>query len=132
MTEKTIKYTIDVPEPAIPELEDLMKRHGAHFSPTRQVTAINDAFMDQALAMGHHLPDLVRGMNEFLGEAGAKPLVPTDWGSWEPARIQECLKLAVREFQWDGSTVLDAWFIVDGQPWSQVVEKHPEVFQEKD
>ena len=52
----TIRYTIDVPQRAIPELQALMDKHGAHFDPVRQVTAINEPLMEAYTAMATTSP----------------------------------------------------------------------------
>ena len=124
----TIRYTIDVPQEAIPELEQLMERHQTHFHPRRQITAINDVFMENSTAMGHHVPDLIQGMNRFLEQQGLEPRVPENHGEWEIPRIQEFLILAVNQFQWQDNEVAQAWWQEDGRTWEQVVKEHQEIF----
>ncbi len=123
-----IKYTIDIPETAIPELEELMKKHGAHFDRRRQVTAINDIFMESSTAMGHHTGDLAAGINRRLEKLGLEPRIPTGHGAWGPERIQEFLKMAVNSFQWEGSEVQEDHWKEDGGTWQQVREEYPLVF----
>ena len=125
---ETIRYTIDIPERAILEMESLMRRHGAHFNSRMQVTAINDAFMDHSTAMGNHIPDLLAGMNHFLEAEDLNPTAPTDHNDWDIPRIQQFLIFAVEEFVWENNQVVHAWWQDIEKPWEEVVEEYSRVF----
>ena len=123
-----IKYTIDIPEDAIPELEALMAKHGAYFDRKRQITAINDVFMESCTAMGHHVPTLAEALNLHLRERDLLPLVPEDHKEWGPERTQAFLQMAVTNFQWvDGAVSID-WWEEDGKTWREVTLENPGVF----
>ena len=124
----TIKYTIDVPQDTLPELEVLMNKHGAYFDPRRQVTAINDALMESSTAMGHHAPDLIESLNQHLKGQGLRPLVPTDHKEWSLERLQAFLNMAVKNFQWVDNHVECDWWLEEGKTWHKVVWENPAVF----
>ncbi len=126
----TIRYTIDVPEQAIPELQALMKRHDAHFDSKRQITAINDIFMEASTAMGHHVPDLVSSMNRHLKVLGLTPLVPTDHQDWDLNKTQEFLKFAVTNFKWQDNLVQEDWWQDEYDSWEALVRDNPFIFQQ--
>ena len=124
-----IQYTIQIPEEAITDLESLMKKHGAHFDHRRQITAINDTFMESSTAMGHHLPALIESLNEHLNDRELSPPVPTETENWTPERIQAFLEMVVKNFHWVDSSVEDDWWEDDGKTWQMVVEENPLVFR---
>ena len=123
-----IKYIIEIPEDAIPELEALMARRGAYFHPVRQVVAINDIFMESSTAMGHHAGDLVREVNRHLDQLGLTPRVPEDHGEWGPARMQAFLTMAVMNFRWEDGRVEEDWWKDDGKTWDEVALENPGAF----
>ena len=125
-----IRYTIDVPQEAIPELDELMQKHSAYFHPRRQITAINDIFMERSTAMGHHVPGLIMGMNRFLEQENLDPRVPEALEPWDLPRLQSFLMFAVNQFQWQDNEVLQAWWQEDGRTWDETASEYPEVFQE--
>lgn len=125
-----IRYIIEIPESAAEDLAALMARHGAYFDPVRQVVAINDAFMENSTAMGHHTGDLVRGLNQHLDGLELSPRVPEDHREWGPARTQAFLHMAIHEFGWDDNRVETDWWRDDGKTWEEVVQENREVFGE--
>ena len=124
----TIKYTIDVPREAVPELEILMNKHGAYFDSRRQITAINDTLMESSTAMGHHAPDLIESLNQHLDRSGLEPLVPTDHKEWSLERLQAFLNMAVNNVQWVDNHVESDWWEEEGKTWQEVVQENPMVF----
>ena len=94
----TIKYTIDVPQDLVPELETLMNDNDVYFDSRQQITAINDALMETSTAMGHHAPDLIESLNHHLKARRLGPLVPTDHQSWKLERLQAFLQMTVNNF----------------------------------
>ena len=100
----TITFTIDIPNGRIEELKQLLKGLEVRFNPENQIVAFNDAMMCHSVAMGHHLPGMVVGMNRSLDEAGLTPRIPEDHEKWSIERRQAFLQFAIENFDWDNST----------------------------
>ena len=123
-----IQLTIQVPLRHIKSLQEFMDRQGIHLDVDRQVTAINDALMDNAVAMGHHIPDLIMGINRHLKTSRNSPEIPMDHERWSLEQRQQFLELAIREFQWNENHIEYSLWEEDGRPWLEVVAQHPRVF----
>ena len=124
-----IQLTILVPLSHMRRLQEFMDRQGLFLDPNRQVTALNEDLMDNAVVMGHHIPDLIMGINRHLKSYKISPEVPTDHEDWSLERRQQFLELAIREFQWNENHIEYSLWDEDGRPWAEVVANHPEVFR---
>ena len=124
-----ITFTIDVPAEEVGRLQDELAAMGVRFDPTRQVVVFNDAMLDQAVAMGHHLPGMLTGINEHLDEDGLTPRVPTNHEEWNIERRHAFLQFAVNNFNWEGETVSDGWWKDEEMSWEKLAEEHPLVFK---
>ena len=131
-TEGMITFTIDVPSGRIEELQQLLDGLEVRFDPERQVIALNDAMMSQSVAMGHHLPGMVVGMNHYLDEAKLTPRIPENHEKWSTLRRQELLQLAIENFDWDDNTVTNTWWNDEGITWQELTQDHPRVFEERE
>ena len=127
---ETITFTIDVPSRRIEELKQLLEGLDVRFDPDRQVVAFNDALMSQSVAMGHHLPGMVEGMNRCLDEAKLTPRIPDGHEKWSILRRQEFLQFAIDNFDWDDNTVSNTWWDNEGITWRELTQDHPLVFEE--
>ena len=76
----------------------MLEAAGVRFDPERQVIAFNEAAMDQAVAMGHHLPGMLEGVNRRLDEEGLTPRVPTNHHEWSIERRHAFLEFAIVNF----------------------------------
>ena len=134
MSEETrggmITFTIDVPSRKIEELKQLLDGLEVRFDPERQVIAFNDAMMSQSVAMGHHLPGMVVGMNHYLDEAKLTPRIPEGHEKWSTLRRQAFLQFAIENFNWDDNTVNHTWWDDEGITWQELTRDHPLVFEE--
>ena len=131
MTRKktVITFTIDVPAEGVDGLKPVLEATGVRFDPARQVVVFNDAMLDQAVAMGHHLPGMVEGLNQHLDEDGLTPRVPTDHHEWNIERRHAFLQLAIENFDWDENEVGYDWWKDEGMSWEKLAEEHPMVFK---
>ena len=127
-----ITFTIDVPSGRIEDLKQLLEGLGVRFDPKRQIIAFNEAMMSQSVAMGHHLPGLVEGMNHCLDDAKLTPRIPDGHEKWSILRRQEFLQFAIENFDWDDNTVTNTWWDNDGIPWQELTQDHPLVFEERE
>ena len=128
----TITFTIDIPNGRIEELKQLLKGLEVRFNPENQIVAFNDAMMCHSVAMGHHLPGMVVGMNRSLDEAGLTPRIPEDHEKWSIERRQAFLQFAIENFDWDNSTVNYTWWEDEGITWRELTRGHPLVFEERE
>ena len=128
MASVPISYVVNVQPEQVEALAGLLAERGIFFHPKRSIVAFNEAFMDRCVAMGHHVPELARGINEFLDREGFRPRVPGDFDGWTPERTREFLDMAVQGFDWDGDRVRHAWWQDDGADWEEVTRKHSPVF----
>ena len=126
----TITFTIDVPSRRIEELKQLLEGLDVRLDPKRQVVAFNEAMMSQSVAMGHHLPGMVEGMNRCLDEAKLTPRIPEGHEKWSILRRQEFLQFAIDNFDWDDNTVSNTWWDNEGITWQELTRDHPLVFEE--
>ena len=126
--EPMIQLTINVPLSKMPSLQEFMDGKGIYLNPNRQVTALNEELMDNAVAMGHHIPNLIQGINQHLRTARIAPEIPTNHEDWSLERRQQFLQLAIREFQWNENHIEYSLWEEDGRPWDEVVANHPDVF----
>ena len=126
----TITFTIDVPSRKIEELKQLLEGLDVRLDPKRQVVAFNEAMMSQSVAMGHHLPGMVEGMNHCLDEAKLTPRIPEGHEKWSILRRQEFLQFAIDNFDWNDNTVSNTWWDNEGITWQELTRDHPLVFEE--
>ena len=124
-----ITFTIDVLPEEISGLRTLLEARGVRFDPERQVIAFNNAALDQAVAMGHHLPGMLESVNQSLDEEGLTPRVPTNHQEWSIQRHYAFLQFAIDNFSWDGESVSESWWKDDGKSWEELAAGHPLVFQ---
>ena len=124
-----ITFTIDVPAEGVDGLKPLLEATGVRFDPARQVIAFNDAMLDKAVAMGHHLPGMVEGLNRRLDAAGLTPRIPTDHEEWTIERRHAFLQLAIENFDWEENEVGYDWWKDEGMSWDSLAEEHPLVFK---
>ena len=131
MTRKqtVITFTIDVPAEGVDRLKPLLEATGVRFDPARQVVAFNDAMLDKAVAMGHHLPGMVEGLNRHLDAAGLTPRIPTDHKEWTIERRHAFLQLAIENLDWEENEVGYDWWKDEGMSWDRLAEEHPLVFK---
>ena len=94
-----------------------------------QVIAFNDAMLDQAVAMGHHLPGMLTGINQHLDEDRLTPRAPTDHDEWSIERRHAFLQFAIDNFNWEGQAVGNGWWKDEGTNWESLAENHPMVFK---
>ena len=134
MTKKNtvITFTIDVPAEEVNRLKPMLEATGVRFDPARQVVVFNDAMLDQAVAMGHHLPGMVEGLNRRLDEDGLTPRVPTNHHEWNIERRHAFLQFAIDNFNWEGETVNEGWWKDEGTSWEKLPEEHSLVFEERE
>ena len=128
----TITFTIDVPSRRIEELKQLLEGLDVRLDPKRQVIAFNEGMMSQSVAMGHHLPGMVEGMNRCLDEAKLTPRIPEGHEKWSILRRQEFLQFAIDNFDWDDNTVSNTWWNGEGITWQELTRDHPLAFEEGD
>ena len=124
-----ITFTIDVPAEEVDRLGAGLAAMGVRFDPAQQVIVFNDAMLDQAVAMGHHLPGMLTGVNQHLDEDGLTPRVPTDHHEWSIERRRAFLQFAIDNFNWEGQSVGDGWWKDEGTSWESLTENHPLVFR---
>ena len=127
---KTITFTIDIPSGRIEELKQMLEGLEVRFDPQSQVVAFNDAMMSQSVAMGHHLPGMVVGMNQSLDEAGLTPRIPEDHEGWSIERRQAFLQFAIENFNWDDDRIDQEWWADEGINWEELTTRYPMVFRE--
>ena len=132
ITGGTVTFTIDVPSRRIEELKQLLEGLDVRLDPKRQVIAFNEAMMSQSVAMGHHLPGLVEGMNRCLDDAKLTPRIPDGHEKWSILRRQEFLQFAIDNFDWDDNTVTNTWWDNEGITWQELTQDHPLVFEEQE
>ena len=129
---KTITFTIDIPSGKIEELKQLLEGLEVRFDPQSQVVAFNDAMMSQSVAMGHHLPGMVVGMNQSLEEAGLTLKIPEDHEGWSIERRQAFLQFAIDNFNWDDDRIDQEWWADEGINWEEITTRYPMVFREQE
>ena len=127
-----VTFTIEVRPEKIDRIKSVLEAEGVIFDPERQVIAFNDAALDQAVAMGHHLPGMLEGVNQHLDEEGLTPRVPTNHQEWSIERRHAFLEFAIVNFRWDDETVGDGWWKDEGTTWEELAAQHPRVFQAKE
>ena len=132
MAEETVTFTIEVPSGRIEELKLLLEGMDVRLDPERQLVAFNKAMMSQSVAMGYHLPGLVKGMNRCLDDAKLTPRIPDGHEKWSILRRQEFLQFAIDNFDWDDYTVSNTWWDNDGTIWRELTQDHPLVFEEQE
>ena len=136
MSEETrrmiITFTIDIPSNRIEELKQLLEGLEVRFNPERQVIAFNDDMMSQSVAMGHHLPGMVEGVNHYLDEAKLTPRIPDGHEKWDIERRQAFLQFAIENFDWDDNTVNHTWWDDEGITWQELTRDHPLMFEEQE
>ena len=94
------------------------------------MVAINEAFRDQsAMALGHHVPQMVQSINVYLRAHRLRPAIPLDHQDWDPGRYYRFLQFALEQFSWNGTAVEDAWWQQDGMTWAEVAREHLEIFR---
>ena len=123
-----VNYFITVPPDHIDELAAFMAERNIPFDPNRNVIAVNEAFMDQSMALGHHVPQLLSAVNRRLRENGLQPTIPENHGEWNPETTREFLELAVTEFAWSDDRITHALWEEDGRTWREVTEDRPLLF----
>ncbi len=128
---KTITFTIDIPSGRIVELKQLLEGLEVRFDPQSQIIAFNDAMMSQSVAIGHHLPGMVAGMNRSLDEAGLTPRISEDHEGWSIERRQAFLQFAIENFNWDDDKINQEWWVDEGISWEEVTTRYPLVFGEQ-
>ena len=129
--EETITFIIDIPSGRIEELKQLLEGLEVQFDPENQVVAFNDTLMCHSVAMGHHLPEMVLGMNRYLDEAKLTPRIPEDHEKWSTERRQAFLQFAIENFDWDNSTVNYTWWEDEEINWEDIATRYPRVFEEQ-
>ena len=127
-----VTFTIDVLPEEIDGVKLMLEAAGVRFHPERQVIAFNDAALDQAVAMGHHLPGMLEGVNHSLDEEGLIPRVPTNHQEWSIERRHAFLQFAIDNFRWDDESVEGSWWKEEGTSWEELAAQHPLVFQAKE
>ena len=134
MSEETtggsVTFTIDVPSRRIEELKQLLEGLDVRLDPKRQVIAFNEGMMSQSVAMGHHLPGMVEGVNHYLDEAKLTPRIPENHEKWSILHRQEFLQFAIDNFDWEDSTVNYTWWDGEGIAWQEITRDNPLVFEE--
>ena len=131
MTKKNtmITFTINVPAEEVDRLKPMLEATGVRFDPTRQVVAFNETMLDKAVAMGHHLPGMVEGLNRRLEDEGLTPRIPTDHEEWTIERRHAFLQLAIENFDWEENVVGYDWWKDEGMSWDRLADEHPLVFK---
>ena len=131
MTRKNtvITFTIDVPAEEVSRLKPMLEATRVRFDPARQVVVFNDAMLDQAVAMGHHLPGMVEGLNRRLDEDGLTPRVPTNHHEWNIERRHAFLQFAIENLDWEENEVGYDWWKDEGMSWDRLTDEHPLVFK---
>ena len=131
MTRKqtVVTFTIDVPTEDMDRLGDGLAAMGVRFDPAQQVIVFNDAMLDQAVAMGHHLPGMLTGINEHLDEGGLTPRIPTNHEEWSIERRHAFLQFAIDNFNWEGQAEGDSWWKDEGKSWEEMVTQNPLIFK---
>ena len=134
MAEETVTFTIEIPSGRIDELKQLLEGMDVRLDPERQLVAFNEAMMSesQSVAMGYHLPGLVKGVNRCLDDAKLTPRIPDGHEKWSILRRQEFLQFAIENFDWDNNTVTNTWWDNDGKIWQELTGGHPLVFEEQE
>ncbi len=132
MPQDIISYYVNIPEDLVDELANWMKQRNLTFGPNRSVIALNENFMDLSVAMGQHVPALLKSINDHLRENDCRPAVPENHEDWTPAQTQEFLNLAITQFSWSDARIVDAWWEHDGNTWQEVAQEYPRLFPERE
>ena len=127
-----LTFTIDVLDTKVEDLKEALDKLEIRFKPERQLVAFCGSFMETAVAMGHHTPDLIEGVNQQLWRANLTPLVPTNKEEWNLARQLSFLEFAINCFDWIDNDLENAWWRAEGKRWEEIVKEHPLVFNGKD
>ena len=65
---------------------------------------------EKASKMTHRLPGTAVEMNHCMDEAKLTPTMPENHEKWSIERGQAFIRLAIKNFDWDESTVNDTWW----------------------
>ena len=123
------QFLVTVPEERVDELARLMTEHGFEFDADLHQFAVPFENTDPMFPahFGHHIPDLVQGLNRFLAEQKIHPKIREDVHNWSYTQRADFLELTVNEFTWYGFRVGGAWWRDDDRPWSEIMEKYRDV-----
>ena len=128
--EETITFIIDIPRDRIEELKQALEGL-VTFDPNEQVVAFNDAIRSQPVAMGHHLPEMVLGINRRLDEEGLTPRIPEDHEKWSTLRRQVFLQFAMENFDWNDNMINQEWWVEEEIDWEDLATRYPMVSGEQ-
>ena len=131
MSEETIAFLIDIPSGRIEELKQALKGLEVKFDPEQLVVAFNDAIRSQPMVMGHHLPEMVLGINRSLDEEGLTPRIPEDHEGWSTLRRQAFLQFAMENFDWNDNMINQEWWAEEEINWEDLATRYPMVFGEQ-
>ena len=131
MSEETIAFIIDIPSGQIEELKQALEGLEVIFDPDQQVVAFNDVIRSQPVAMGHHLPGMVLGINRSLDEAGLTPRIPENHEGWSTLRRQAFLQFAMENFDWNENRINQEWWAEEEINWEDLATRYPMVFGEQ-
>ena len=130
-TPTLISCIVDIPADRLEEAAKLLGNMGISLDPKQQTIAFNDAMMAESVAMGHHLPGMVEGINRSLDEAGLRPRILEDHEEWSAERRQAFLQFAIDNCNWNDDTLKDTSWADEGMTWQQLTQDHPLVFGEE-
>ena len=122
------RFVIEVPPKGVETLRETLEDRELRFDPSRKFIALNERTLDNGVALGHHIPEMLEGISHLLDEEGLTPRVPTDWQEWSSQRRHAFLQFAINNFIWDGTTALDGWWQHDGITWEELARRNPGVF----
>ena len=81
--------------------------------------------------MGHHLPEMVLGINRSLDEEGLTPRIPEDHEGWSTLRRQAFLQFAMKNFDWNDNMINQEWWAEEEINWEDLATRYPRVFEEQ-
>ncbi len=125
----TVSCIVDIPADRLEEAASRLENLGIILDPRRQVIVFNEALMSQSVALGHHLPGMVEGMNRCLEQESLTPRIPGGHKEWSIERRQAFLQFAIENFDWDDNTVRNTWWADEGITWPELVRGYPLVFE---
>lgn len=123
------QFLIEIPEERVGEFAKLIQGQGFTFDADMNLFAapLENTDPNWPAHFGHHIPDLVSGLNRFLKSNDFSPEIRDNVEDWSYEQKADFLNLTVNEFTWYDFRVGRAWWRDDDRPWSELMEKYPAV-----
>ena len=129
--ERKLSFTLAVPTSRVDELFDTLRQAGFEADPQKTLTCSNATSANYTTAVGADAQNLIKRINEHLKEHDCEPLIPEKNQDWPLDRLNQLLKLAMTNFDWEDDKVQNVWWTGLEEEWSNIIEEYALVFTDR-